>query len=184
MFWAVWRGLFSLYFPNFILKVLTLQAASTMDDNSRAEKQAWWNSWGHWSCWQLIRNLVIYTLGLTLWNLSCLEFKFYDTRLSYWHKNKIGRIEISFCCFLTLLIFCPFGLLSFAKTANRAYVNRKVWYHQILIPTNLRFMVLILIYITSWSVYVTSIYTVDIYRYKFIETNANTGRIQLPGNPF
>ena len=35
-------------------------------------------------------------LGLTLWNLSCLEFKFDDTRLSYWHKNKIGRIEIFF----------------------------------------------------------------------------------------
>ena len=32
-------------------------------------------------------------LGLTLWNLSCLEFKFDDTKLSYWHKNKIGRIE-------------------------------------------------------------------------------------------
>ena len=31
---------FSLYLPNFILKFLTLQAA--MDDNSRAEKQAWW----------------------------------------------------------------------------------------------------------------------------------------------
>ena len=59
-------------------------------------------------------------LGLTLWNLSCLEFKFDDTRLSYWHKNKIGRIEIFFCCFLTLLIFCPVGLLSFAETANRA----------------------------------------------------------------
>ena len=25
----------------------------------------------------------IFTLGLTLWNLSCLEFKFDDTRLSY-----------------------------------------------------------------------------------------------------
>ena len=59
-------------------------------------------------------------LGLTLWNLSCLEFKFDDTRLSYWHKNKIGRIEIFFCCFLTLLIFCCVGLLSFDETANRA----------------------------------------------------------------
>ena len=59
-------------------------------------------------------------LGLTLWNLCCLEFKFDDTRLSYWHKNNIGRIEIFFCCFLTLLIFCPVGLLSFAETANRA----------------------------------------------------------------
>ena len=27
---------------------------------------------------------------------------------------------IFFCCFLTLLIFCPVGLLSFAEIANRA----------------------------------------------------------------
>ena len=40
-----------------------------------------------------------WTLGLTLWNLSCLEFKFNDTRLSYWHKNKIGRIENFFSIF-------------------------------------------------------------------------------------
>ena len=39
---------------------------------------------------------IVCILGLTLWNLSCLEFKFDDTRLSYWHKNKIGRIEIFF----------------------------------------------------------------------------------------
>ena len=38
------------------------------------------------------------------WNLSCLEFKFDATRLSYWQKKKIGRIEIFFCCFLTLII--------------------------------------------------------------------------------
>ena len=31
------------------------------------------------------------TVGWAPWNPSCLEFKF-DTRLSYWHKNKIGRI--------------------------------------------------------------------------------------------
>ena len=35
------------------------------------------------------------------WNLSCLEFKFDDTRLSYWHKNKIGRTGF----FLLLLDF-------------------------------------------------------------------------------
>ena len=29
------------------------------------------------------------TLGLTQWNLSCFEFKFDDTRLSSWYKNKI-----------------------------------------------------------------------------------------------
>ena len=107
------------------------------------------------------------SLGLTLWNLSCLEFKFDDTRLSYWHKNKIGRIEKKFCCFLTLLIFCPVGWVSFAETSQQgkklaklgsnkknfqfcqsySYVNRKVWYHQIWIPNNLGFMVLILPYI-------------------------------------
>ena len=38
--------------------------------------------------------IVVSSIGLTLWNRSCLEFKFDDTRLSYWHKNKICRIEI------------------------------------------------------------------------------------------
>ena len=34
---------------------------------------------------------------------------------------RIRLAELNFfCCFLTLLIFCPVGLLSFAKTANRA----------------------------------------------------------------
>ena len=54
------------------------------------------------------------------WNLSCLEFKFDDTRLSYWHKNKIGRIEKKICCFLTLLILCPVSCLSKTEQANRA----------------------------------------------------------------
>ena len=107
------------------------------------------------------RQSSLYNLGLTLWNLSCLEFKFDDTRLSYWHKNKIGRIEIFFCCFLTLLIFCPVSWVSFAETSQQgrklaksgsnkknfqfcqsySYVNRKVWYHQIWIPSNLCFIV-------------------------------------------
>ena len=125
-------------------------------------------------------------LGLTLWNLSCLEFKFDDTRLSYWHKNKIGRIEIFFCCFLTLLIFCPVSWVSFAETSQQgrklaksgsnkkkfqfcqsySYVNRKVWYHQIWIPNNLGFMVLIQIYIhtldpnvVAWNILWTSRFT-------------------------
>ena len=69
------------------------------------------NFWGN-SCFVL-------TLGWAPWNLSCLEFKFDDTRLSYWHKNKIGRIEIFFCCFLTLLIFCPVSWVSFAETSQQ-----------------------------------------------------------------
>ena len=36
---------------------------------------------------------LAYASGWAPWNLSCLEFKFDDNRLSYWHKNKIGRIE-------------------------------------------------------------------------------------------
>ena len=68
---------------------------------------------------QKVYSPTVSTIGLTLWNLSCLEFKFDDTRLSYWHKNKIGRIDF-FCCILTLLNFCRVGLLSFAETANRA----------------------------------------------------------------
>ena len=60
--------------------------------------------------------LSVLTLGLTLSKLSCLEFKFDDTRLSYLHKNKIGRIEIFFCCFLTALL----AGLSKTDPANRA----------------------------------------------------------------
>ena len=37
------------------------------------------------------QNLVC-KLGWAPWNLSCLEFKFDATRLSYWQKKKIGRI--------------------------------------------------------------------------------------------
>ena len=90
-----------------------------------------------------------------------MEFKFDDTRLSYWHKNKIDRIEKK-CCFLTLLIFLPLWLSQqnwaspqgreWAKSGSNkiffqfcqsySYVNRKVWYHQIWIPNNLGFMVL------------------------------------------
>ena len=55
---------FSLYLPNFILKFLTLQAA--MDDNSRAEKQAWGNSWGSWG------NVPTYCKVASS-NISCLE---------------------------------------------------------------------------------------------------------------
>ena len=90
-----------------------------------------------------------------------MEFELDDTRLSYWQKNKIGRIEIFFCCFLTLLIFCPVGWSQqnwpsqqgrkLAKSGSNnfffqfcqsySYVNRKVWYHQIWIPSNLAFIV-------------------------------------------
>ena len=72
----------------------------------------WYTTWGgptptnSWTCWGCLTdpestiNFGLYhqrcRLGLTLWNLSCLEFKFDDTRISYWHKNKIGRIEIFF----------------------------------------------------------------------------------------
>ena len=59
-------------------------------------------------------------VGWAPWNLSCLEFKFDDTRLSYWHKNKIGRIEKKFCCVMTLLVFCPVGCLSKTEKADRA----------------------------------------------------------------
>ena len=45
-------------------------------------------------------------LGWAPWNPSCLEFKFDDTRLSYWHKNKIGKIEF----FLLLPDFANFLL--------------------------------------------------------------------------
>ena len=114
--------------------------------------------------------ICVLTLGLTQWNLNSFEFKFDDTRLSSWYKNKIGLIETLFCCFLTLLCLCPVGCLSLEKFSwdsqqgrDRAtsgsnkikfqsdqyysYIIRKVWYHQIRIQTYLGFIVLILIYI-------------------------------------
>ena len=81
---------------------------------------------------------LVYIVGWAPWNLSCLEFKFDDTRLSYWHKNKIGRIEI-FLLLPDFANFLPCWLAQF-------YVNRKVWYHQIWIPNNLGFIVSDLIY--------------------------------------
>ena len=68
-------------------------------------------------CIELILFLYWYIsiLGWAPWNLSCLEFRFDDTRLSYWHKNKIGRIEIVFCCFLT----CPVGWVSKTETGRQ-----------------------------------------------------------------
>ena len=108
----------------------------------------------------------VHTLGLTPWNLSCFEFKFDDTRLYSWCKNKIGPIEISLCCALTLLSLCPVGCLRLAflhwdSQPGRDATNRNFnWanfililggksgtYHQIWIQNNLGFMVLILIYI-------------------------------------
>ena len=34
-------------------------------------------------------------------------------------RIRLAKLKF-FCCFLTLLIFCLVGLLSFAETANRA----------------------------------------------------------------
>ena len=65
-----------------------------------------WSSWkvniaenctAEWGC----------RLGWAPWNLSCLEFKFDDTRLSYWHKNKIGGIEIFFLLLPDFANFLP-----------------------------------------------------------------------------
>ena len=39
------------------------------------------------------RYVLVCTIGWAQWNLSCFEFKFDDTRLSSWYKNKIGPIE-------------------------------------------------------------------------------------------
>ena len=50
---------------------------------------------------------------LTLWNLGCLEFKFDDTRVSYWHKNKIGRIENFFLLLPDFANFLPCWIAQF-----------------------------------------------------------------------
>ena len=73
----------------------------------------------------------------------------------------LENFQACFCCFLTLLIFCPVGWSQqnwpsqqgrkLAKSGSNkkkfqfcqsySYVNRKVWYHQIWIPSNLGFIV-------------------------------------------
>ena len=99
-----------------------------------------------------------------------MEFKFDDTRLSYWHKNKIGRIEIflllsDFANFLTcwLAQFCWDSQQGreLAKSGSNkkkikfcqcySYVNKKVWYDQIWIPNNLGFIVSDLLYIYAYG---------------------------------
>ena len=94
---------------------------------------------------------TMYNLGRAPWNLSCFEFKFDDTRLSSWYKNKIGPIEIFVCYVMTLLQIWPIGCLSFEKLngdsqqgrdlatsggnkikfqlgQSYSYVMRKLWY--------------------------------------------------------
>ena len=65
------------------------------------------------------RYVLVCTIGWAQWNLSCFEFKFDDTRLSSWYKNKIGPIKKN-CCVLKLLCLCRVGCLSLAETAIRA----------------------------------------------------------------
>ena len=71
------------------------------------------------------------TLGWAPWNLNYLEFKFDHTRLSYWHKNKIGGIEI-FLLLPDFANFLPCWLAQQSWASN---------FHQIWIPNNLGFLV-------------------------------------------
>ena len=100
----------------------------------------------NWHCYCDFRIIFLaYSLGLTLWNLSCLEFKFDDTRLSYWHKKRIGRIKnffvASWLCLFSALLACsvllrrPTGLriskvrkqqTKISILQSYTYVNRKV----------------------------------------------------------
>ena len=43
--------------------------------------------------WMPLSDLGIYNLWWALWNSNNFEFKFDDTRLSSWYKNKIGPNE-------------------------------------------------------------------------------------------
>ena len=72
-------------------------------------------SW--WTLSYFDKNVLTLTLGWSQWNLSRFEFKFDETRLSSWYKNKIGRI-IFFCCTLTLLSL-PCWLSQFRKAKLR-----------------------------------------------------------------
>ena len=55
---------------------------------------------------------ILCILGWAPWNQSCLKFLFDDTRPSYWHKNKIGRIDF----FLLLPSSANLILMSIGKS--------------------------------------------------------------------
>ena len=57
------------------------------------------------------------------WNLSSFEFKFDDTRLSTYHKNKIGHIENVFCCILTLQSLCWLSQFSWDSQQGRDFAK-------------------------------------------------------------
>ena len=100
-----------------------------------------------------------YTLGLTRLNLNSFEFKYDDTRLSSYFKDKIGPIDFFFLhpdIALSLACWLFQQNLDSQQDRDRAtsgcnkksysYIMRKVWCLQIGIQSNLGFMVLILMY--------------------------------------
>ena len=104
-----------------------------------------------------------YTLGLTRWNLNSFEFKFDDTRLSSYFKDKIGPIDFFFLhpdIALSLACWLSQQNLDSQQDRDRAtsgcnkksysYIMRKVWYHQSWIQNYWGFIVLILIYILNY----------------------------------
>ena len=127
---------------------------------------------------------------------ALLTTRLEDTRLSSQYKNKIGPIEISFCCPLTLLSLCSVGCLSlaflnwdsqrgrdlamsggnkqkFQLCQSYSYIIRKVWYPQIWIQNNLGFMVLILIQIPRGTFVQSYNITTKFRPSKLLSTNDN-----------
>ena len=90
-------------------------------------------------------NLRVKNLGWALWNRNSFEFKFDDTRLSSYYKNKISPIN--------LFLLRPDSANSgcnkkkFQSGQSYLYIMSKVWYHQIWIQNYFSFIVSDLIYI-------------------------------------
>ena len=59
----------------------------------------WWLPWvpaQNNTCLKICNTVDVYKLGLKKWKLNSFEFKFDDTRLSSYYKNKIGLTKKNF----------------------------------------------------------------------------------------
>ena len=105
-----WVGHFEFYFfkKNFFLLHLNIYRIAWIF-------RFWWLPWvpaQNNTCLKICNTVDVYKLGLKKWKLNSFEFKFDDTRLSSYYKNKIGLTKKNFCCVLTLLCLCPSGCLN------------------------------------------------------------------------
>ena len=101
-----------------------------------------------WVCpfivWKIgkVHILLVHSLGLTPWNLSCFNSNLMIP--DFPHNMKIRLANWNFCLVrpdVAKLLSCR--LFQFRLGQSYSYAVKKVWYHQNWIRNNLGFMVLI-----------------------------------------